>query len=190
VEKADKRREIMEAALELIVEKGFRIPMSEIARKAEVGAGTIYRYFVSKDVLITQLHQDLEDRILQILKNDYPTGKPIKDRFLYVLKEIIKYFMANPLHFRYMEQFYNSPYGATMRRDRLLGIAKNKNLVMDIFLEGVERNIFKDMPIVVIFALAFGPLITLIRDHILGFIVLDDKVISCVTEACWDAIKR
>jgi hypothetical protein len=28
------------------------------------------------------------------------------------------------------------------------------------------------------------------RDHILGFVVLDEALINEATEACWDAIKR
>jgi len=29
-----------------------------------------------------------------------------------------------------------------------------------------------------------------IRDHTLGFVVLDESLIRRITEACWDAIKR
>src|SRR5438067_8425981 len=42
----DKREAIMSAALELFVERGFYgTAVPEIAERAEVGAGTIYRYF-------------------------------------------------------------------------------------------------------------------------------------------------
>ena len=41
-----------------------------------------------------------------------------------------------------------------------------------------------------LFSLAFGPLIFLMRDHILGFVTLDEALIKQITEACWDAIKR
>ena len=59
----DKREEIMQAALELIAEHGFHgAPMAMIADKAGVGAGTIYRYFESKDVLITELYRELEEK--------------------------------------------------------------------------------------------------------------------------------
>ena len=46
------------------------------------------------------------------------------------------------------------------------------------------------MPKAVLFSLAFGPLIALIRDHIMGFINLDAPLIDRIAEACWDAIKR
>jgi hypothetical protein len=38
--------------------------------------------------------------------------------------------------------------------------------------------------------LAFGPLVAMARDHILGFIALDDALIARTIEACWDGIRR
>jgi len=188
---SDKRSDIMQAALELIAEQGFhRTPMAEIAAKAGVAAGTIYRYFESKDSLINGLHRELEDKIMAVLQGSYPSGRPLRERFIYLLRELIRYFITKPHHFRYMEQYYNSPYGISLHRDKLLGKSGNHDILMDIFAEGSEQQVLKDFPKAVLFALAFGPLISLMRDHIAGFIALDDPLIEKITEACWDAIKR
>ena len=187
----DKRRDIMQAALELIAEQGFhRTPMAEIAEKAGVAAGTIYRYFESKDVLITELHRELEEKISATLLEGYPVERPLRERFLYLIRELLRYFIAHPLHFRYMEQYFNSPYGISLHRDRLLGKSGNQDIVMEIFREGSSQQILKDLPVVVLFSLAFGPLISLIRDHTLGFICLEETLIQKISEACWDGIKR
>ena len=188
---SDKCRDIMQAALELIAEQGFhRAPIAEIAEKAGVAAGTIYRYFESKDVLITELHRELEDKIMAVLQEGYPSGRPLRERFLYLIRELLRYFITNPLHFRYMEQYFNSPYGISMHRDRLLGKSGNHDILMDIFELGIEQQVLKEFPKAVLFSLAFGPMIFLMRDHILGFVILDDSLIEQITEACWDAIKR
>jgi AcrR family transcriptional regulator len=187
----DKRDEIMKAALELIAEHGFHgAPMAMIAEKAGVAAGTIYRYFESKDILITELHRDLEEKISATLLEGYPVERPLRERFLYRIRELLRYFIAHPLHFRYMEQYFNSPYGISLHRDRLLGKSGNQDIVMEIFREGSSQQILKDLPVVVLFSLAFGPMIILMRDHILGFIIMDDVLIKQFTESCWDAIKR
>jgi TetR/AcrR family transcriptional regulator, repressor of fatR-cypB operon len=188
---SDKRREVMQAALELIAEQGFHgAPMAEIAEKAGVAAGTIYRYFESKEVLITELHRELEEGIMAVLQKGYPAGRSLRERFLYLNRELLRYFITNPLHFRYMEQYFNSPYGITMHRDRLLGKSEHSDILKEIFEEGISQKILKKLPVVVLFPLAFGPMIILMRDHILGFITLDDPLIGQVTEASWDAIKR
>jgi AcrR family transcriptional regulator len=187
----DKRDEIMKAALELIAEHGFHgAPMAMIAEKAGVAAGTIYRYFESKDILITELHRELEEKISATLLEGYPVERPLRERFLYLIRELLRYFIAHPLHFRYMEQYFNSPYGISLHRDRLLGKSGNQDIVMEIFREGSSQQILKDLPVVVLFSLAFGPLISLIRDHTLGFICLEETLVQKISEACWDGIKR
>ena len=188
---SDKRREVMQAALGLIAERGFHgAPIAEIAQKAGVAAGTIYRYFDNKDVLITELHRELEDEIMAVLQEGYPAGRSLRERFLYLNRELLRYFITNPLHFRYMEQYFNSPYGITMHRDRLLGKSLHPDILREIFEEGISRQVLKNLPVVVLFSLAFGPMIILMRDHILGFITLDDPLIRKITEASWDAIKK
>ena len=53
-----------------------------------------------------------------------------------------------------------------------------------------DEGIVKDLPLPVLFGLAFGPLLDICRDHILHFIELDDELISRCVEACWDALRR
>jgi len=59
----DKRRTIINAAVEVFAEKGFhRSRVSDIARMAGVADGTIYLYFKSKDdVLITIFEERMEE---------------------------------------------------------------------------------------------------------------------------------
>lgn len=187
----DRRGAIMQAALELIAEQGFhRTPMAEVAQRAGVATGTIYRYFESKDLLINELHRKLEERIMATLQEGYPSGRPLRERFLYLIRELLVYFMANPLHFRYMEQYYNSPYGISLHRNRLLGKPGSHDILMEIFEQGIERQVLKALPKAVLFSLAVGPLILLMRDHIIGITAMDDRLMVHITEACWDAIKR
>jgi len=188
---SDKREGILQATLELVSEQGFHgAPMADIAAKAGVAAGTIYRYFESRDALISELHKKLEQEIITFIQCGYPSARPIRERFLYITRSIFRYFMKHPLHFRYMEQYFNSPYGICLHRDRLLGKHGNHDILMDIFLQGTKQQVLKELPMAVLFSLAFGPMISLIRDHILGFCILDEALIRQVTEACWDAIKR
>jgi AcrR family transcriptional regulator len=189
--KPDKRDEIVRAALEMIAEHGFHgAPMAMIADKAGVGAGTIYRYFENKDLLITELYREVEERIYAAVLAGYAPEKPIRERFLYLGTAVLRYFIANPLDFRYIEQFHNSPYGMDYRRDRISGKREDRDMYRELFEEGVAQQVVKDFPLLVLFALTFGPFLAVARDHILGFIVLDDDLILRTIEACWDGVKR
>jgi len=189
--KPDKRDEIVRAALELIAENGFHgAPMAMIADKAGVGAGTIYRYFENKDVLINELYRELEQKLYAVLMEGYSKEKSVRERFIHLGTALLRYCISNPLDFRYLEQFHNSPYGVVHRRDKIFGEAKEKDIYRELFEEGVASQVVKDLPLVVLFALAFGPLISMARDHILGFVFLDEELIVKTIAACWDGLKR
>src|SRR6266567_4529507 len=189
--KPDKREEIVRAALELIAEHGFHgAPMAMIAERAGVGAGTIYRYFENKDVLITELYREVEERLYTVLLEGYATAKTFRERFLHLGMALLRYFIENPLDFRYLEQFHNSPYGVAYRRDKILGEKNGCDVFRELFEDGASQEVMKNLPLVILFALAFGPLLAVARDHILGFISLDDTLIARTIAACWDGIRR
>jgi AcrR family transcriptional regulator len=191
METSEKRSHIVQQTLELIAKRGFHdAPMAEIAKRAGVSAGTIYRYFENKDVLIADLYRELEERINATLEEGYIVEQPLRERFVFLMRKLLRYFITNPLHFRYMEQYYNSPYGISLRRDRLLAKSGNLDIVTTIFEEGIKSKVLKDLPVIVLFSLAFGPIVSVIRDHVLGFIDMDDALINQITDACWDSIKR
>jgi AcrR family transcriptional regulator len=187
----DKREAILAAALELIAEHGFHgAPMAMIAEKAGVAAGTIYLYFENKDVLITELFRELEGKIVAALSEGYAERKSIRERFIYLCMKLLRYFVAHPLHFRFMEQYYNSPYGTSLRRDKILGKSNSRDVFMELFEKGIAKRVLKDLPFYVIASLTFSPLVALARDHTLGLIKLNNSIIRKSIEACWDGIKR
>jgi TetR/AcrR family transcriptional regulator, repressor of fatR-cypB operon len=187
----DKRGEIIKASLELIAEHGFHgAPMSMIADRAGVAAGTIYRYFENKDALIIALYAEIDERIGAVIMKGYEPEKPIRERFLHIFSALLRYFTGNPCDFRYIEMFHNSPYGTELRRDIILRKTGNCYIYRDLLEQGVSLQVIKDLPMAILFALAFGPLKTIARDHIVGFITLDDALIDRVMEACWDGIRR
>jgi AcrR family transcriptional regulator len=186
-----KRNDIFNAARTLIAECGFHgASVALIADLAGVGAGTIYLYFKSKDILINELYRAIEKRVSAFILEDYPETRPIRERFIHLGTRLLTYFIANPLDFRYVEQFYYSPYGVAFRRDRIMGEPGKHTVYNELFEQGVSRQILRDLPLFVIDSLAFGPLLAVARDHTLGFIALDDHLLKEVVVASWDSIKR
>jgi len=73
------RARIVEAAYRLFIEQGFHAtPMAQIADRAGVGAGTIYRYFPDKDGLIRAAHEEVRDRFHAAAVRDYPEGGALR----------------------------------------------------------------------------------------------------------------
>jgi AcrR family transcriptional regulator len=189
--RTDKCNEIMAAALELLAEQGFHgAPMAQIASHAGVATGTIYCHFASRDVLIRELLLDIEGRITAQIQSPEVDSLATRHRFSHVCRILLDYFTAHPLEFRYLEQFHNSPYGVEHRRDKIFGQGDDPQPCRDLFNQGVAEGVIKDLPLVVLYALTFGPILAVARDHILGFITLDQDLLSRIVDACWDAVKR
>ncbi len=187
----DKRSDIVQAALNLIVERGFHgTSMAMVAEKADVAAGTIYHYFESKEALIKDMYLELEEQVIMALWKGDPVSMPIRERFVHLWTVLLKYFITHPLCFRYMQQYHSSPYGVALRREKILGKGDDRYIFKTLFEEGVSNRTIKDLPISMLSALAFGPLVQLARDHILGFTALDDTFIAKTVKACWDGIKH
>ncbi|WUI03847.1 TetR/AcrR family transcriptional regulator [Spirillospora sp. NBC_00431] len=66
-QRADARRNrdrILQAAFEAFAEDGQLVPLDEIARRAGVGAGTVYRNFATKEALFRAVVADRIERII------------------------------------------------------------------------------------------------------------------------------
>jgi AcrR family transcriptional regulator len=70
--KEDVRERIIDAALDEFVEKGFNnASMRDIAQRAQITAGNIYRYFKSKEDLLKQCLNPLIEVIDTFVSRDY-----------------------------------------------------------------------------------------------------------------------
>jgi len=186
----DRREKILQAALEVISIHGFHdSPMSVIASQAQIAMGTIYRCFHSKESLIHALYETLEHRFQSAMTKNLPTDLPMQERFFHIGRFFMDYCQQAPMDFRFLEQFQNSPFGVTYRRDRLLG-PSGSGFLHDILMEALKEKALKPLPIEILCALFFGPLICLIRDQDLGFIVLNESLIDQTVAACWDAVRK
>lgn len=191
----DKRAAILKAAMDLIAENGFHgSPTSMIAIRAGVGTGTIYRYFADKDQLIKEVYKDVETRLNAVLMLHYPAGKSIRLRLDHYFTGMLGFFIAHPMEFKFIGQFFDSPYGVALRRDKIFSQSSDNGdgceTIRCLFESGIAEGVIKDLPIVILFALFIGSLISVTRDHILGFIEFDPVLLQKITDACWDAIKR
>ncbi len=189
MQKEDKREAILAAALALFAEQGFHnAPCAQIAQRAGVAAGTIYRYFESKDVLIGELYHEIERSVTNVVLPGYNQQATCCERFSHMATVILRYFTEHPQAFKYIEQFHHSPYGVTLRRDRMLSNHVDCGIYAQLFTEGMQKKAIKDLPIIILFDLAFGPIMAVARNHTLGFITLTDELINHVIQACWHAI--
>ncbi|GAB3814713.1 hypothetical protein GCM10028895_08070 [Pontibacter rugosus] len=110
---AEKKKAILETTLELIKEHGFHgTPMSLVAKKAGVAAGTIYHYFESKDELICEVFSYIMQKATLALHQGGLAEMSYKDKFFNLWVNLYEFYRNNPNVLVFFEQFVNSPYNA------------------------------------------------------------------------------
>jgi AcrR family transcriptional regulator len=72
--KARTRRVIADAAARLFAERGYeQVAVSDVARAAEVSEQTVYNYFQTKDQLVTDRDQLVQDELCRLIR-ERPAG--------------------------------------------------------------------------------------------------------------------
>jgi AcrR family transcriptional regulator len=101
----------MAAALDLFVERGFfGTTVPEIAERAAVGAGTIYRYFESKEALVNALYREEKFRFAEAVMSGAPVVGPARELFRTMWTKMARYASANPKPFVFLELHHHARY--------------------------------------------------------------------------------
>jgi AcrR family transcriptional regulator len=87
--KARTRRLIADTAARLFAERGYEhVAVSDVAREAEVAEQTVYNYFPTKEQLVTDRGQQIEDRLCELIRARPPALTPAAAIRDFVLKSV------------------------------------------------------------------------------------------------------
>jgi len=183
-----KRDAIMAAALELFAERGFHgTPVPLVAEKAGVGAGTIYRYFPSKEALVNALYQTWKSALGRRLLDGFPADAPVREQFHAFWSRIAAFATENPKAFAFLELHHHAPY----LDDRSRAIEMELLMSIAAFLEATTRKqVTKDLPPAVLIAIAYGAFLGVMKGHWTGHLPLTPEVLDAAEACVWEAIRR
>ena len=125
------RERILEVAREAFTEHGAEATLDDIARRAEVGAGTLYRHFPTREALIEAVFRDQVEKLTAAAEQYASTLEPIEALRAWMLK-FIDYVVSKLLILPAMESV---PGGST----RL--IEGTRNMVHGTFHRLVQRAV-------------------------------------------------
>lgn len=184
----DKKQAALEATLELIAEQGFHgTPMSQVAQKANIGVGTIYRYFAGKEELINELYLFIKTRMTDRILKNFSAEKSVEENFKETMKEIVSYMSEHPLELSFHEQYANSPLITQATKEQGVHIMEP---VKEFFLKAREEKLVKNLPDEVLFTLMTGAVFSLAKHYIKSGKPICDEALGSETGAIWDMIRR
>jgi len=176
---SDKRDAIMQAALELFVERGFYgVAVPEIAERAQVGAGTIYRHFESKEGLVNALYREEKQRFAQSVVASFPAIDRARELFRALWTRMAAFANANHNSFVFLELHHHAPY--------LDGQSRAVELRMIEMFEAVitaaqNRGELKAAPPRLLMGIVMGAFTGVIR----GCLESESKADRVVSDADW-----
>jgi TetR/AcrR family transcriptional regulator, repressor of fatR-cypB operon len=184
----EKREAILGAALGLFAERGFYgTSVPDIAQTAEVGAGTIYRYFASKEALVNALYQEQKRALGAALLEGLDLGAPPRAVFRRFWQNAGGLGRANPTALQFLELHHHAPYlddASRALEEEMLALAHG------FIARAIEQQVFKAVPPALLMAIAWGSFRALVQGGCDGRIELSDTTIAQAEECVWEAIRR
>ncbi len=185
---SDKREAILAGAVELFAEKGFYgTAVPEIAEKAGVGAGTIYRYFESKEAIVNALFQRNKSLLMAAVVDDFPYDAKTREQLHHFISRVLAFARKHPVAFKFLEGHHHAPY----LDDKSRAMETNVMTLANAFFEQNERaRVVKRAPQGVLAWMMWGAIVGLVRAAWECRAELTPKTEAALEEALWDAIRR
>jgi TetR/AcrR family fatty acid metabolism transcriptional regulator len=97
VSKADRRRQILDAAVRVFAQKGFtQCRVSDIAEEAGVAYGLVYHYFGSKDEVLDTLFLERWDVMVALIGDIDKQELPARDKLYAIASFIVDSYRHDP----------------------------------------------------------------------------------------------
>jgi AcrR family transcriptional regulator len=184
---ADKREAIMAAALDLFVERGFfGTAVPEVAERAHVGAGTIYRNFDSKEALVNAIYRDQKMLMVKALLDDFPVTGPAREQFRTIWMRMAKFVDENPKGFTFCELHHHATYLDEQSR---AVESKMTDLVVKFIENAQSRGELRAGPPMLLIGLVMGAFIGVVRYANETNLALTPDVWSLSEQCAWEAIR-
>jgi TetR/AcrR family transcriptional regulator, repressor of fatR-cypB operon len=109
--KTDKKDAILDAMLDLVVERGLDdAPMSAVADRSGASPGVIYHYFPSKDDLIRKLYERVAGLKREAFLDGYSDAAAPREALLKMWLNAYQFYRTHPKELRFLDQYLNSSY--------------------------------------------------------------------------------
>lgn len=136
----DKRYRIMQAAVKIFAQKGFyRAKMEEIAQEADVGKGTVYEYFPSKQQLFIEMFQTGKEYYFDFLTKQVKNQLGLYQQLKNIAYFHLRFFVEHKDIARVMLQEYLQ-LGWEMHQAVFQAQEEEIQVLENLFQEGVRNK--------------------------------------------------
>jgi AcrR family transcriptional regulator len=149
VDKDKKRRDIAVACTELLLEKGIKnLTITEIAKTAGIGKGTVYDYFSNKEEIVFEIIRNFIEKHHQNLLSNSHQKTSTKQKILYLFDFFLSEHKPYEKHLDVFREYLSVTLSS--KCSPMLEFNREcadfiKNILEDIIEEGIKKGEIKDI---------------------------------------------
>jgi TetR/AcrR family transcriptional regulator, repressor of fatR-cypB operon len=161
---SDKRTAILDAMLDLVVERGFHAaPMSTLAKKSGASAGVIYHYFPSKEDIIHTLYAKVKSEKRHFMLKGYSQDLDPAVGFQKVWINAYRFYRQQNRESRFLELYETSTFNRDVGSAETGSVGEARDQFVATFRSRKDGGIFKDLPSPVLYEMSIGLALRLAR---------------------------
>jgi AcrR family transcriptional regulator len=183
----DKADAIKAAALELFNHRGFYgTAVPEIAERAGVGAGTIYRYFPSKEALVNALYREHKLVFARHVLGDLPASAPTREQFRLIWMRMARFAIDHTHAFAFLELHHHAPY---LDADSRAVEQRMLDAILQVIAAAQARGELKPGPPRLLVGIVLGAFVGVLRSMVELGHQLGDADWTLAEQCVWEAVR-
>lgn len=147
-----------------------------------MGAGTIYRYFPSKEALANAIYRDGKEEMARYLVDGIPAGLDPRAEFSHWWRRLFAFAQDHPAAFVFIETHHHAPY--LDAESKAAGTPVDLAAV-GLAARGQAAGLMREAPPEELVAMVFGAFVGLVRAAREGYLTLDDDLRARTESAIW-----
>jgi AcrR family transcriptional regulator len=173
--------------LRLITEQGVHAtPMSQVAKEANVAAGTIYHYFDSKEHLLNELYLELKKEFGTMIVEQVNSSGNFEKQFRSLWRILFQYFIENPMAFKFAEQISHSPLITNKIKEEG---QQYYAPIFTFFQKGIQQKSIRAINPILLVELVYGNVISAVHLALSDKVDIDSTILEQAIDFSWNAIK-
>nr|WP_309145457.1 TetR/AcrR family transcriptional regulator [Paenibacillus alvei] len=183
----NKREDILHAALHLFTARGYdatTVPM--IADRANVGAGTIYRYFENKEELLNSLFQECTEQFFHAVSQGFPEAATARAQFHHIFVQTIYFAKENREAFSFIDSHLNP---RLLDEKSLKTFEVGMDFIRHFLIKGQQEGTISPLPPNALISIFYGALVKLFETIRAEVLEETNELLAGVEECCWNAIR-
>jgi len=182
-----KREQILDAALEVFVDRGYYgTAVPQIAERAGVAVGSLYRYYDSKEALVNALYQRWKQAMADALLADFPADMPVRQMFHELWQRSWRFVCDHPAAYAFLELHHHAPYLDDKSREVEQRMVKS---MLEIVRTGQRQGVLKPLTSEIVLGLLLGAFGGLARAAQSGGVPVSEEDVAQAEQCLWEAVR-